>query len=247
MKFLYLFLLAISGACTSTDLKGENELLEKNIDEILSQKSKTLIDFEQLKVAKIKLWEKYKKEEQANLLRIKEIKDKKMSFNGVTMRYDYSMTGAKPGSGRSLYIALHGGGSVPVGLNDSQWEHMKVYYKESIKEGIYVATRGVSNSWDLHFRPESYVLYDRLIENMILFEEVNPDKVYIMGFSAGGDGVYRIATSLADRWAAASMSAGHAGHVKAKNLYQGSFSATGGRKKMFPASVIGLLRSLMAN
>jgi hypothetical protein len=35
--------------------------------------------------------------------------------------------------------------------------------------------------------------------------------VYIIGFSAGGDGVYRLASRLADRWASASMMAGHPG------------------------------------
>jgi hypothetical protein len=42
---------------------------------------------------------------------------------------------------------------------------------------------------------------------------VNPDKVYIMGYSAGGDGVWRLAPRMADHWAAASMMAGHPGDV----------------------------------
>ncbi len=40
-------------------------------------------------------------------------------------------------------------------------------------------------------------------------ENVNPNKVYLLGFSAGGDGVYQLAPRMADRWAAASMMAGH--------------------------------------
>ena len=38
---------------------------------------------------------------------------------------------------------------------------------------------------------------------------VNPDRVYLMGYSAGGDGVYQLAPRMADRFAAASMMAGH--------------------------------------
>ena len=38
---------------------------------------------------------------------------------------------------------------------------------------------------------------------------MNPDRVYLMGYSAGGDGVYQVAPRLADRFAAASMMAGH--------------------------------------
>jgi len=38
---------------------------------------------------------------------------------------------------------------------------------------------------------------------------VNPDRVYILGYSAGGDGVWQLAPRMADRWAAAAMMAGH--------------------------------------
>jgi hypothetical protein len=52
-------------------------------------------------------------------------------------------------------------------------------------------------------------MFDRLIENMIVFEDVDPNRVYVMGYSAGGDGVYQLAPRMADRWAAAAMMAGH--------------------------------------
>ena len=39
--------------------------------------------------------------------------------------------------------------------------------------------------------------------------DVDPNRVYIMGYSAGGDGVYQLAPRMADRWAAAAMMAGH--------------------------------------
>jgi len=44
---------------------------------------------------------------------------------------------------------------------------------------------------------------------LIVFNEVDPNKVYLMGYSAGGDGVYQLAPRMADRFAAASMMAGH--------------------------------------
>ena len=44
---------------------------------------------------------------------------------------------------------------------------------------------------------------------MIAFHDVNPNKIYILGYSAGGDGVYQIAPRMADRFAAAAMMAGH--------------------------------------
>ncbi len=43
----------------------------------------------------------------------------------------------------------------------------------------------------------SYPLYERLIEAMIVLYNADPDRVYLLGFSAGGDGVYQVAPRLA--------------------------------------------------
>ena len=61
-------------------------------------------------------------------------------------------------------------------------------------------------------------MYRVLIRTMIAHYDVNPDKVYLLGYSAGGDGVWRMAPRMADHWAAASMMAGHPGDVKQENL-----------------------------
>jgi hypothetical protein len=52
-------------------------------------------------------------------------------------------------------------------------------------------------------------LFGRLIEDLIVLEEVNPERVYVLGYSAGGDGVYQLAPRMADYWAGAAMMAGH--------------------------------------
>ena len=52
-------------------------------------------------------------------------------------------------------------------------------------------------------------MFDRLIEDLIVLEDVDPNRVYLMGYSAGGDGVYQLAPRFADRLAAAAMMAGH--------------------------------------
>ena len=68
------------------------------------------------------------------------------------------------------------------------------------------------------FKPHITPLFDRLIENFVVKHRVNPDKVYVLGYSAGGDGVYQIGPGMADRWAAASMMAGHPNDAKPDNL-----------------------------
>ena len=149
-----------------------------------------------------------------------ELAAQRLDFGEVSMRIAIFVVGDKPENGYPLYIALHGGGSSDTpDLNDSQWEDMMDYYRESLDCGVYVAVRGVRDTWDTHFNPESYPLYDRLIQYMILSYDVDPNRVYIEGFSAGGDGVYAITARMADRFAAANMSSGHHNWVNIDNLY----------------------------
>ena len=119
--------------------------------------------------------------------------------------------GSKPADGRSLYISLHGGGGAPAATNNQQWNNQKQLYEPA--EGVYLCPRAITDTWDLHFRPESDGFYEQIIQMAVVFLDVNPDKVYLMGYSAGGDGVWRLAPRMADHWAAASMMAGHPGDV----------------------------------
>ena len=165
-----------------------------------------------------KLWQKYRAEQMRDPMRIEEAKSCQLRFGSV-MRYTCRKAGEKPAQGYPLYIALHGGGSAPTELNDQAWQSMSTWYLGSIKQGLYVAPRGIADTWNLHSLPDSFPLYDRLIENMILFEDADPNRVYLLGYSAGGDGVYQVAPRMADRLAAANMSAGHPNGVGACNLY----------------------------
>jgi poly(3-hydroxybutyrate) depolymerase len=115
--------------------------------------------------------------------------------------------GDEPDSGRSLWISMHGGGGAPAEVNDQQWQNqIKLYQPE---EGIYIAPRAPTDTWNLWHQAHIDDLFDRLIETYIATRNVNPDKVYLMGYSAGGDGVFQLAPRMADRFAAAAMMAGH--------------------------------------
>jgi len=173
---------------------------------------------EQAIIKPAEVWDKYRSTERANQTRVREHRDKTLIFGAKILKYYVNVKGEKPDDGYSLYIALHGGGGEPVELNNGAWERMQTQYIQSIQHGVYVVPRGITDTWDMHFRPESFLFYDRLIENMILFEDVNPDKVYLLGYSAGGDGVYQIAPRMADRFAAVNMSAGHHNSVNLQNL-----------------------------
>ncbi len=154
-----------------------------------------------------KLWQ-----ERAATLRAEradEVKAKSITLGDKTMPWLVKEFGTAPAAGHSLWISLHGGGNAPKELNDGQWKNQIQLYQP--EEGIYLAPRAPTNTWNLWHEGHMDALFDRLIEDYVAVAGVNPERVYVMGYSAGGDGVWQLAPRLADRWAAAAMMAGHPG------------------------------------
>ncbi|WP_435008880.1 alpha/beta hydrolase [Tundrisphaera lichenicola] len=136
-----------------------------------------------------------------------EFQDRRIEIDGLAMPFSFKVFGEKPEGGRSLYLSMHGGGNAPPRVNDRQYENQKGLYEPA--EGIYLAPRAPTDTWDLWHQSHVDKFFERLIEDLSVFEGVDFDKVYLMGYSAGGDGVYQLAPRMADRLAAASMMAGH--------------------------------------
>ena len=124
-----------------------------------------------------------------------------------TMRIKEKVFGTAPPGARSLWISMHGGGGAPTEVNDQQWENQARLYEPA--EGFYVAPRAPTDAWNLWHQAHIDPLFDRMIEAYVTCRGVDPNKVYLLGYSAGGDGVYQVAPRFADRLAAASMMAGH--------------------------------------
>jgi poly(3-hydroxybutyrate) depolymerase len=160
--------------------------------------------------------------------RAAELKAKVLKAGDAEMPFEVRTFGAAPPGGRSLWISMHGGGGAPKQVNDQQWENQKKLY--ALDEGVYVAPRAPTNTWNLWHQAHIDVLFARLIEDMVAVEGVNPDKVYLLGYSAGGDGVYQMAPRMADRWAAAAMMAGHPNGVSLLNLRNVPFALQVGEK-----------------
>ena len=188
--------------------KLEQALAEADLDyEELSQAtfSQQPLTKDQAEQATALLWQHHLK--MLRKTRAEEMKQKSIQLGDKNLKFDYIIYGDKPATGRSLYISLHGGGGAPARVNDQQWENQKKLYQP--KEGVYLAPRAPTDTWNLWHQAHIDPLFDRLIENLVAFEDVDPNRVYVMGYSAGGDGVYQIAPRMADRWAAAAMMAGH--------------------------------------
>ncbi len=132
---------------------------------------------------------------------------KAITLGEHTLRYDFTIFGDKPDSGRSLFISLHGGGNAEPSVNDEQWQNQMTLYQPD--EGIYLCPRAPTDTWNLWHEAHIDPLFERLIANLVVLEDVNPDRIYVMGYSAGGDGVYQLGPRMADHWAAAAAMAGH--------------------------------------
>ena len=167
-----------------------------------------------------------------------EFRARVLKLDALEMPFWFATYGEKPAAGRSLFISMHGGGGAPKEVNDQQWENQKKLYQP--KEGVYVAPRAPTNTWNLWHEGHIDPLFDRLIRDMILFEGVDPNKVYIMGYSAGGDGVFQLTPRMADRFAAAAMMAGHPNETKPDGLRNLPFTLhMGGNDAAFKRNEIG--------
>jgi hypothetical protein len=139
--------------------------------------------------------------------RAAEMTNRVIEHKGKLMRWEERVFGEAPTNGRSLWISMHGGGGAPKQVNDSQWRNQITLYKPD--EGIYVAPRAPTDNWNLWHEAHIDPMFDRLVEDYVVLRGVDPNRVYILGYSAGGDGVWQLAPRMADRWAAAAMMAGH--------------------------------------
>ena len=180
------------------------------------------IRIEEIEEARAKAWEAYKENALADESLEQEFADRRIPYGDVVMKFTARLAkpvGEKPEDGYPVYIAFHGGGQSDTPfMNDSQWRAMQRYYDGYLSNAIYVTTRGVRDTWNTHFNDESYPLYDRLIQMLILTMDADPNRIYLEGFSAGGDGVYAVAPRMADRFAGANMSAGHPNGVNFLNM-----------------------------
>ena len=192
--------------------------------------SATPISRADAKHAQQHLWDDHAKRIQRD--RAAEMKTGSLQDGNLKMPFFLKKFGEKPAGGWSLYISMHGGGGAPKPVNDRQWENQKRLYQ--LEEGIYLVPRAPTNTWNLWHQSHIDGMFERLIENLIVLEGVNPNRVYIMGYSAGGDGVFQLAPRMADRLAAAAMMAGHPNETSPLGLRNIGFALyMGGRDSAY--------------
>jgi transglutaminase-like putative cysteine protease/dienelactone hydrolase len=125
--------------------------------------------------------------------------------------------GDAPDGKHSLWITMHGGGQGTEEDNDRNWKGYFGRY-EFPPGSINVAPRAPANTWDMWHVPWVDDLFDRLIADYVIKRNVDPARIYLIGYSAGGDGVYQLAPRMADRFSAAAMCAGHQNEITPEGL-----------------------------
>jgi hypothetical protein len=116
-------------------------------------------------------------------------------------------TGGEKPARWPLYISMHGGGSTTARTNDQQYQNQINLYQPA--DGLYIAPRAPTDTWNMWHQAHMDALLTAMILAAVTLDNVDPDRVYLMGYSAGGDGVYQLAPRMADHFAAAAMMAGH--------------------------------------
>jgi predicted esterase len=164
----------------------------------------------------------------------KDYDQNQVHFDKHLSPYTVRKVGKRPKNGWPLFIAMHGGGGAPQKVNDSQWEHMKIYYKDqdSVEGYQYLALRAPNNVWNGFYDDYVPPLIFNLIRQFLLFGDVDPDKVFLMGYSHGGYGAFFIGPKIPDRFAAvhASAAAPTDGTISPKNLRTTRFTFMIGEK-----------------
>ena len=148
--------------------------------------------------------------------------------------YTIKEVGQRPAAGWPLVIAMHGGGGAPQKVNDSQWKHMQIYYKDQpdVQGYKYLALRAPNNTWNGFYDDYVYPLIENLIQQCIVFADVDPNKVFLIGYSHGGYGAFAIGPKIPYRFAAvhASAAAPTDGQTSANTLRNTRFTFMVGEK-----------------
>lgn len=170
-----------------------------------------------------RIWNAYREGSVAKALK-PEYGKRAIRSGKYTMPFTLRKRGKRPEGGWPVLIAMHGGGNAPKKVNDSQWKIMQEYYR--VSDCIYIAPRAPTDAWNGFYTGYVYPLIARLIRAVNLFEEVNPDRVYLIGYSHGGYGAFSIGPKMADRFAAihSSAAAPTDGQSPPENLMNTPFS-----------------------
>ena len=181
-----------------------------------------------------------------------QINPRKIEIGDKTMLYVVLAKGKKPKGGWPVFFCLHGGGGNAKAKGPHTWQvntrewfaQMQLTTKLWESPGLYIIPRMADDRQGRWYYRWNQVFIDRLTQQAILFNDANPDRVYLEGISEGGYSAFRLGSLMADRWAGscALAAAEPIGNAPIENLRHVAFRCgIGENDKMFDR--IGLARN----
>ena len=83
-------------------------------------------------------------------------------------------------------------------------------YDDHLPKGvIWFVPRACEDQWDMWWKGYLVDFFSTIIRAFVINGLVDANRVYVTGYSAGGDGIYHLGPMMADVWAGACMMAGH--------------------------------------
>lgn len=142
-----------------------------------------------------------------------------LSCGAEKMPYVYLYRGEKPAAGRPLFFQLHGGGSTDMKLagphawpvNTRDWNAQIGLFFKVLPEGLYFIPRMANDNKGRWWMKHDRIAFDTVIRRAVLFHEIDPDRIYMMGISEGAYGTEALTPFWADRFAGGCAMAGGAG------------------------------------
>ncbi|BDS07698.1 hypothetical protein NT6N_27380 [Oceaniferula spumae] len=139
----------------------------------------------------------------------------KLTSDDKTMPYLFMAKGKKPAAGWPMFICLHGGGQHKVDtahgwdVNTREWQaQMSLTARVYKPAGLYFIPRMADDRLGRWWHKHNIDIFTRMIRDAILFNDVDSNKIYIMGISQGGYGTCHLTPFLADLFAGGGSMAG---------------------------------------
>ena len=139
----------------------------------------------------------------------KKFQPRSLKIGDKTMPYVVLTKGEKPATGWPVYFCLHGGGGNPNAKGPHSWDvntrewfaQMQLTTKVWESPGIYIIPRMADDRQGRWYYSWNQQFIDIMTQQAILFNEADPNRIYLEGISEGGYAAYRLGSMMADRWA----------------------------------------------
>lgn len=268
MKLSLLLSIACLGTSHATPLSDWFSKPEESRGEIPEASLKTsLKSNEEVKKARLAVWNAYREGSikrgwdkaiptkpggMDSWLKNKNIDPKFAEIGDKKMPYIVLAKGEKPEGGWPVFFCLHGGGGNDQAVGPHSWDvntrewfaQMNLTEKVWTSPGLYIIPRMADDRQGRWYFSWNQVFIDQLTQQAILFNDANPDRIYLQGISEGGYAAFRLASFMADRFAGscAMAAAEPIDNAPVENLQHLAFwCSIGEMDKMFDR--IGLART----